>query len=61
MEGSTERDFTVTQYITNPQAGGFIAEDESAAGASGAGGAAGTVQQGGGGRGSTNRQRSQPR
>lgn len=39
MEGKTERDFTVTQYITNPQAGGFVAEDESAGGASGAGGA----------------------
>lgn len=54
MEGSTERDFSVTQYITNPQAGGFLAEDESAAGgASGAGGAgtAGTSSSGTGGRG----------
>lgn len=31
MEGSTERDFRVTQYITNPQQGGFLAEDEAAA------------------------------
>jgi general secretion pathway protein I len=43
MEGSAERDFTVTQYITNPQAGGFLAEDGSeAGGASGAGGAGAT-------------------
>jgi general secretion pathway protein I len=47
MEGRTERDFSVTQYITNPQAGGFLAEDESAAG--GAGGA-GTVGFGTAGR-----------
>ena len=34
-EGSTERDLSVTQYLTNPQQGGFLAEDESAAGAAG--------------------------
>jgi general secretion pathway protein I len=58
MEGRTERDFTVTQYITNPQAGGFLAEDESAAGgASGAGGAgtAGASNVGRGGSSSTGR------
>jgi general secretion pathway protein I len=60
MEGSTERDFSVTQYITNPQAGGFLAEDESAAGgASGAGGAgtAGTSTTGRGGSSSSSRRR----
>ena len=54
MEGKTERDFSVTQYITNPQAGGFLAEDEAAAGgASGAGGAgtAGSSTGGSSGRG----------
>lgn len=53
MEGSTERDFTITQYITNPQAGGFLAEDESAAGAGGASGtgAGGRPSSGGGRRG----------
>jgi general secretion pathway protein I len=58
MEGRTERDFTVTQYITNPQAGGFLAEDESAAGgASGAGGAgtAGASNEGRSGSSSTRR------
>src|SRR5690606_17370164 len=35
MEGRTERDFSVTQYITNPQQGGFLAEDETAAGGAG--------------------------
>ena len=39
-EGSIERDLSVTQYITNPQQGGFLAEDESAA--AGAGGASGS-------------------
>lgn len=57
MEGSTEREFVVTQYITNPQAGGFLAEEEGAGGASGAGGAGsgGASTVGSGGRGSTNR------
>lgn len=53
MEGSTERDFTVTQYITNPQAGGFLAEDESATG--GAGGAGGGSSLGSSGRSNANR------
>jgi general secretion pathway protein I len=55
MEGSTERDFTVTQYITNPQAGGFLAEDESAAGGAGGAGTGGSSTFGGGGSSSTNR------
>jgi general secretion pathway protein I len=40
-EGKTERDLSVTQYLTNPQQGGFFAEDESQMdpGASGTGGA----------------------
>jgi general secretion pathway protein I len=39
-EGKTERDLSVTQYLTNPQQGGFFAEEESQdPGASGAGGA----------------------
>jgi general secretion pathway protein I len=41
-EGSAERDLTVTQYLTNPQQGGLLTVDESAAGA---GGAPGTSQQ----------------
>jgi general secretion pathway protein I len=39
-EGPLERDFSVTQYVTNPQQGGLLAVDESA----GAAGAAGTQQ-----------------
>jgi general secretion pathway protein I len=39
-EGSIQRDLSVTQYLTNPQQGGFLAEDESAMG--GAGGAGGS-------------------
>lgn len=50
MEGRTERDFVVTQYITNPQAGGFLAEDESAAGGAGGAGTEGTASGGRGGR-----------
>lgn len=40
-EGKIERDLSITQYVTNPQQGGFLAEDESAA--EGAGGASGTA------------------
>jgi hypothetical protein len=50
MEGRTERDFLVTQYITNPQAGGFLAEDESAAGGAGGAGTGATASGGRGGR-----------
>ena len=52
MEGSTERELAVTQYITNPQQGGFFAEDESMAGAGGGGGQSGqgTSRTGSGGR-----------
>ncbi|MEY4545713.1 MAG: putative ral secretion pathway protein [Pseudomonadota bacterium] len=41
-DGATEKDLKVTQYLTNPQAGGLLAVDEGAggAGAGGAGGAA---------------------
>lgn len=39
-EGSIQRDLSVTQYLTNPQQGGFLAEDESQ-GAAGAGGGSG--------------------
>jgi general secretion pathway protein I len=38
-EGPLERDVSVTQYITNPQQGGLLSVDESAAGAGGGGGA----------------------
>jgi general secretion pathway protein I len=51
MEGKTERDFSVTQYITNPQAGGFLAEDEAAAGGAGGAGTAGASSGGSSGRG----------
>jgi hypothetical protein len=39
MEGRTERDFSVTQYLTNPQQGGRVdIVDEGEEGAAGAGG-----------------------
>jgi len=43
-DGATERDLTVTQYLTNPQAGGLLSVDESGAGGSGgaSGGSAGS-------------------
>jgi general secretion pathway protein I len=49
MEGKTERDLSVTQYLTNPQQGGFLAEDESMGGAAGAPatGTTGTLGRGG--------------
>jgi general secretion pathway protein I len=53
-EGSIERDVSVTQYLTNPQQGGFLAEDETLpAGETGAGGS-GPIQKapGAAGRGS---------
>jgi general secretion pathway protein I len=53
-EGKIERELSVTQYITNPQQGGFLAEDESMAGAGGVGGQSGlgtTTGTGRGGRG----------
>jgi general secretion pathway protein I len=56
-EGSVERDLSVTQYLTNPQQGGFLAEDESMggegglSGLGGAGGASGGARRGTGGRG----------
>jgi hypothetical protein len=37
-DGATEKDLTVTQYLTNPQAGGLLAVDEGAGGAGGSGG-----------------------
>jgi general secretion pathway protein I len=53
-EGKIERDLSVTQYITNPQQGGFLAEDESqtSSGMGGAGGGVGgsTTRRGAGGR-----------
>jgi general secretion pathway protein I len=59
-EGSVERDLSVTQYLTNPQQGGFVAEDESGMGGEsglgglvGAGGASSGARRGTGGRGST--------
>jgi general secretion pathway protein I len=50
-EGSIERDISVTQYLTNPQQGGFLAVDESqaAAGAGGGGGVSPATGQGGSG------------
>lgn len=38
-DGASEKDLTVTQYLTNPQAGGLLAVDEGAGGAGGSGGA----------------------
>lgn len=37
-DGATEKDLKVTQYLTNPQAGGLLAVDEGAGGAGGSGG-----------------------
>jgi len=54
-EGSIERDLSVTQYITNPQQGGFLAEDESAMG--GAGGAGGSAPPSGPGAGGSRSRR----
>jgi general secretion pathway protein I len=47
-DGATERDLTVIQYLTNPQQGGLLAVDESAAGGSGG---ASSVRTGTGGSG----------
>lgn len=47
-DGSTDRDVTVVQYLTNPQQGGLLAEDESGMG--GSGGAAGVDSSLGGAR-----------
>ena len=44
-DGSTDRDLTVVQYLTNPQQGGLLAEDESGMG--GSGGASGVTGTGG--------------
>jgi general secretion pathway protein I len=43
-DGSTDRDLTVVQYLTNPQQGGLLAEDESGVG--GSGGASGVSGNG---------------
>jgi general secretion pathway protein I len=40
-DGGSEKDLTVTQYLTNPQAGGLLAVDEGAGGATGSGGSSG--------------------
>jgi hypothetical protein len=37
-DGATEKDLTVTQYLTNPQAGGLLAVEEGAGGAGGSSG-----------------------
>ncbi len=42
-DGASEKDLTVTQYLTNPQAGGLLAVEEGAEGADGAGGSGGVV------------------
>jgi general secretion pathway protein I len=47
-DGATDRDLTVTQYLTNPQAGGLLSVDESGAG--GSGGASGSTNGTGGSR-----------
>ena len=47
-DGSTNRDLTVVQYLTNPQQGGLLAEDESGVG--GSGGASSVPTGTGGGR-----------
>lgn len=49
-EGPLERDVTVTQYITNPQQGGLLSVDESAAGAGGGSGVGTGTTRGTGGR-----------
>jgi general secretion pathway protein I len=41
-EGVNERDLSVTQYLTNPTQGGFIADDGTVPGDEGAGGTSGT-------------------
>jgi general secretion pathway protein I len=43
-DGSTDRDLTVVQYLTNPQQGGLLTEDESGMG--GSGGASGVTGAG---------------
>ncbi|HWO13883.1 MAG TPA: prepilin-type N-terminal cleavage/methylation domain-containing protein [Polyangiaceae bacterium] len=48
-EGTVERELSITQYITNPQQGGFLAEDESLGGAGGAGGGGAQLPTGQGG------------
>jgi general secretion pathway protein I len=45
-EGPIERDLSVTQYLTNPQAGGLLATDLSAAAELGAGGTSGAAAAG---------------
>jgi len=45
-DGSTERDLTVIQYLTNPQQGGLLAVDETGAGGA-AGAMAGSAGKGG--------------
>jgi general secretion pathway protein I len=47
-DGANERDLTVTQYLTNPQAGGLLSVDESGAGGSGGASGAGTGTGGSG-------------
>jgi general secretion pathway protein I len=54
-EGSIERDLSITQYITNPQQGGFLAEDESQAGGAGGAGSGAAPPTGRGGSGSRSR------
>jgi general secretion pathway protein I len=54
-EGRTERTFSVSQYLTNPQQGGFFAEDEAMAGGgtTGVGGSSSSRPVGSGGRSSS--------
>ncbi|HVZ33263.1 MAG TPA: type II secretion system protein [Polyangiaceae bacterium] len=46
LEGSIERNISVTQYLTNPQQGGLMAVDDSGNPVNGAGGAPGTSTTG---------------
>jgi len=41
-DGASDRDLTITQYLTNPQSGGLLSVDESGAGGSGGASGAGT-------------------
>ena len=56
-DGASEKDLIVTQYLTNPQAGGLLAVEEGAGGAGGAssGGGSETNTGTGGGRANSSR------
>jgi hypothetical protein len=49
-DGTTDRDLTVVQYLTNPQQGGLLAVDEGMGGSGGAPGIGTTAAAGARGR-----------